>query len=264
MHVLIVEDDETTQQVIQQVLSQEETIETKVVGTGARAVDLAVSGGFDVVLLDYRLPDVDGLQVLQQLRQTEAPPAVVFLTGEGDEQVAYRALSEGAVDYLVKDPSTYRRLPDLLRKAHDEWGGLEDLLTLGASSQPQRRVRKEDVGEHGLAWFLSKAEVQGLLAHDAQGAVVVSALDLEGAETIAARSAALSHQTDQLASAGGVGADGTFVIVRGAEGVLARASAPDRMQILTLLEPGISPSQAMDLVRRAARIVRAELSDDPS
>jgi signal transduction histidine kinase len=58
----------------------------------------------DCVLLDYNLPDTDGLEMLEKL-QTLAPPdslCVVMITGGGSETLAVRALNSGALDYLVK------------------------------------------------------------------------------------------------------------------------------------------------------------------
>lgn len=58
----------------------------------------------DCVLLDYNLVDTDGLALLQELRQLTPPDTlcVVMITGGGSEQLAVRALNNGALDYLVK------------------------------------------------------------------------------------------------------------------------------------------------------------------
>ncbi|HEY9825683.1 MAG TPA: ATP-binding protein [Stenomitos sp.] len=58
----------------------------------------------DVVLLDFRLPDMDGLECLEQLLQhaTKPPLSVIMLTGQGDEAIAVQAIKSGAQDYLVK------------------------------------------------------------------------------------------------------------------------------------------------------------------
>ncbi len=83
--------------------------------TGEQALDQLIQGTWDVVLLDYRLPDVDGLEVLAEIRKHQVDTAVVMVTGEGDERLAADIFRMGAHDYLVKssiDPSGLRRCLD--------------------------------------------------------------------------------------------------------------------------------------------------------
>ncbi|HXT51726.1 MAG TPA: response regulator [Thermoanaerobaculia bacterium] len=71
-------------------------------GTAAEAL-LRLSAGFDCLLLDYQLPDANGLEVLAELAARPLPaPAVILLTGRGDEALAVEAMKRGAQDYLVK------------------------------------------------------------------------------------------------------------------------------------------------------------------
>src|SRR5690349_15395784 len=59
------------------------------------------AGGFDVLLLDYHLPDTNGLDVLRALRGRPHPP-VVMMTGQNDVGVAVETLRAGAADYVPK------------------------------------------------------------------------------------------------------------------------------------------------------------------
>ncbi|MDX1378324.1 MAG: GAF domain-containing protein, partial [Anaerolineales bacterium] len=71
----------------------------------------------DIVLTDLRLPDGSGLDLLKKIRDMHQPPAVVLVTGQGDEQVAVAALKAGAADYLVKHSDYLHRLPVVITNA---------------------------------------------------------------------------------------------------------------------------------------------------
>ncbi len=71
----------------------------------------------DVVLSDLRLPDGSGLDLLKHIKEKLMPPAVVLVTGQGDEQVAVAALKAGAADYLVKQSDYLHRLPVVITNA---------------------------------------------------------------------------------------------------------------------------------------------------
>ena len=68
-----------------------------------QGLDLCETEYFDAILLDFKLPDMSGLQVLDILKQQHPYTAVIMLTGHGSERVAVRAMKGGAQDYLVKD-----------------------------------------------------------------------------------------------------------------------------------------------------------------
>ncbi|WP_335038550.1 response regulator [Nostoc sp.] len=69
----------------------------------------------DVVLLDYRLPDLDGLEFLARLQPLTQQPClpVIFVTGQGNDIIAVQAMKAGAQDYLVKQQIT----PEGLQRA---------------------------------------------------------------------------------------------------------------------------------------------------
>lgn len=71
----------------------------------------------DLVLSDLRLPDGTGLDLLRMVRERTAPPAVVLVTGQGDQEVAVAALKAGAADYLVKQSDYLHRLPVVISNA---------------------------------------------------------------------------------------------------------------------------------------------------
>jgi len=74
------------------------------------------SAEFDLVFLDVRLPDGNGLEALGEIRKHESPPDVIVLTGQGDPEGAELAIQGGVWDYLVK-PSPIRQIKETLGRA---------------------------------------------------------------------------------------------------------------------------------------------------
>jgi two-component system KDP operon response regulator KdpE len=118
--------------------------------TGEEGLRLAASHNPDVVMLDLRLPDVDGLEVTRRLREwTQAP--IIILSARGQEHDKVQVLDAGADDYLTK-PFGLQELLARLRVArrHAETRGgnvpAEAVLTLGPLriDMAKRRVTVED------------------------------------------------------------------------------------------------------------------------
>lgn len=106
--LLIVEDNPFYADILQRVLPTMDDVlqfEPKCVDTAEKAMLELTSRRYDLVLLDYKLPGLDGLEVLAQIRKLshEDQPAVIMLTGMGKEELAVQAMKAGASDYLPKD-----------------------------------------------------------------------------------------------------------------------------------------------------------------
>jgi PAS domain S-box-containing protein len=72
---------------------------------------------YDIIILDYKLPDGTGLDVLDQMASRGHHIPVVMVTGQGSERVAAQAIQRGAADYLLKSGDYLVTLPALIRKA---------------------------------------------------------------------------------------------------------------------------------------------------
>ena len=62
----------------------------------------ATNNNFDLILLDYRLPDIDGLHLIAEIRALNLDLPLIVLTGQGDEEIAVEMMKAGAADYLAK------------------------------------------------------------------------------------------------------------------------------------------------------------------
>ena len=74
-------------------------------GSGREAVEMAAALRPDVVLLDLRMNDMDGVEVTSRLCSWETPPRVLMLTTFGTDKEIFRAVEAGAAGYLLKDSS---------------------------------------------------------------------------------------------------------------------------------------------------------------
>lgn len=102
MRILYLEDDPGLARLTQRVLARE-GMDVETVGEGGKALSRASEGDFDAILVDFRLPGMDGLEVIRKLVLQQGIPPVLMITGEGDETLAVEALKAGAADYMVKD-----------------------------------------------------------------------------------------------------------------------------------------------------------------
>ena len=98
--VLIVEDDRAICNFIRRVL-EANGYEALIVSTGREAISMLASHCPDVLILDLGLPDMDGMEVLQDLRQWSLMPVVV-VSARTDEREKVRVLDAGADDYITK------------------------------------------------------------------------------------------------------------------------------------------------------------------
>jgi signal transduction histidine kinase len=118
--VVIVDDSPEDREAVRRYLKKDTEIKYRFLehASGAEGLRTCRAPGIDCLLLDYDLPDINGLQFLAELTEgTDEPPVpVVMLTGRGGESVAVQALKRGAQDYLVKGSYS----PEILWKTVDD------------------------------------------------------------------------------------------------------------------------------------------------
>ncbi len=116
-HVLIVEDDDEQAEMVAEYLRVSGPFTTERTRTVQGIWNRLSSRSIDVVLLDNRLPDGEGIHALEEINQHQYRVPVLMISGQGDERLAVRAMQLGARDYLVKGTDDLRKLPSLVHKA---------------------------------------------------------------------------------------------------------------------------------------------------
>src|SRR5579884_2155012 len=101
MRVLIVEDEKRIQDFLSRGL-ESAGYAVDVAGNGADAVEMVHATEYDLVILDLGLPDIDGLQVLEKIRNRKLSPPVLILSARDAVDDRVKGLELGADDYLVK------------------------------------------------------------------------------------------------------------------------------------------------------------------
>ncbi|MGA3118148.1 MAG: PAS domain S-box protein [Syntrophobacteraceae bacterium] len=128
--VLLIDDDEDDYIVVRDLLSDISSIEfiLKWVSNYEAALDAILSSEFDVCLLDYRLKERNGLELLQEAVSRSAMTPIVFLTGQGGYDLDLEAMSKGAADWLDKGELSSALLKRSIRYAIERQRKREELI----------------------------------------------------------------------------------------------------------------------------------------
>ena len=110
MHNVLIVDDETGIRDSLAGILTDEGYAASTVDSGEACLDLLRKTAFDVVLLDIWLPGIDGLEVLERIRELDNPPEVLMISGHGTIETAVRATKLGAYDFLEKPLSIDKTL----------------------------------------------------------------------------------------------------------------------------------------------------------
>ncbi|MFG2264475.1 response regulator [Streptomyces sp. NPDC048720] len=141
IRVLVVDDEALIRTGFQHILDAADDIEVAAAVPGGQALTAVRETEPDVVLLDIRMPDVDGLTLLADLRRLPRPPVVAMLTTFDMDEYVETALRSGAAGFLLKDTDP-EELPFLVRALAEGGTVLSSKVTrtvvdgfLGAGSQ---------------------------------------------------------------------------------------------------------------------------------
>src|SRR4051812_10340076 len=99
--ILVVEDDAAMREMLREAL-QDEGYAAEAVSGGRAGIERVRRGGVDLVVSDVKMPDLDGLDMLREIKAVEPSPYVITITAFGSIDTAIRAVKLGAFDYITK------------------------------------------------------------------------------------------------------------------------------------------------------------------
>jgi DNA-binding NtrC family response regulator len=135
--LLIVDDEQDMLEGLQRVLAYElEGVAVTVSDNPRSVLDQIRQQDYDLVLLDVRMPEVDGMALLDAFGRCEPRPTIIMMTAYGDIETAVTAIKQGAYDFITKP----FEIPDLLRVLRK---GLERSRLIGENQNLRRRVSEK-------------------------------------------------------------------------------------------------------------------------
>ncbi|MFJ2766808.1 response regulator [Streptomyces sp. NPDC087300] len=179
IRVLIVDDEALVRAGLRMILAPADGIEVVAeAGDGAEAVTAVASYRPDVVLMDVRMPGMDGLTALKELRRSHNAPGVIMLTTFDLDDYVHTALRDGAAGFLLKDTSprdlaaavrtvdegSAMLTPRITKRLIDRFAGLESGESANARARLAVLTDREEEVVRAVARGLSNAEIGRALA----------------------------------------------------------------------------------------------------
>ncbi len=138
--ILVVDDELSIQRTLKDILEFEK-YKVLMAGNGMEAIEMVRNESFDLILLDIKMPEMDGLEVLERLQKISDIP-VIMISGHGTIETAVDAIKKGAFDFIVKPPDL-NKLLETVRNAIDR----KDLVKQTKKLRKKIEKKYEIVGE---------------------------------------------------------------------------------------------------------------------
>jgi len=142
--ILIVDDDQSVLDLLHRLLSNQNFV-IKTETEGQAAIDQIGGGGIDLLIVDYKMPTMDGLTLLKKARSLAPKLQIIMLSGVGGIPEAVQAMKLGAIDFLEKK-SSWRELQDKINQLHEIWLLADEPVT-GAEDGAESYHFEQMIGE---------------------------------------------------------------------------------------------------------------------
>ncbi|MEI7420987.1 MAG: sigma-54 dependent transcriptional regulator [Prolixibacteraceae bacterium] len=118
LKILVIDDEKSIRNTLKDILGFE-GYQVEIAENGIVGIELVKSVDYDIILCDIKMPDMDGIEVLEQIMQLKPESTIVMISGHGTIDTAVEAIKKGAFDFIEK-PLDLNRLLITLRNASDK------------------------------------------------------------------------------------------------------------------------------------------------
>ncbi|MBN2611226.1 MAG: sigma-54-dependent Fis family transcriptional regulator [Bacteroidales bacterium] len=127
-NILVIDDEKSIRNTLQEILEYE-SHKVDLAVNGPDGLELFEKNSYDIVLCDIKMPDMDGIEVLEKLMEKQADAAVIMISGHGNIDTAVEAIKKGAYDFIEK-PLDLNRLLVTIRNAMERTHLVTETRTL--------------------------------------------------------------------------------------------------------------------------------------
>lgn len=143
IRVLLVDDEDSFRLSIEMALKMTDQFAVRSCNSGETALELLKKDQFDVILLDNRMEDMSGLEVLKWMHSQEIQTPAIMITAAGSEEVAVEAMKLGVYDYLRKDQLDIERLRLAIKGVGERYMYRRQLIEREAEKHLLKEKQKE-------------------------------------------------------------------------------------------------------------------------
>lgn len=162
--ILIIDDEVSFSSLLSIDLGSSDDYNVKTASSGEEGIEILKSQPIDLILLDYHIGTMTGLQVLQWMNEQKMETPVIMLTAAGTEEVAVNAMKLGAYDYARKERLELHHLPVLINGVYERY--------LFRKEMKQREIEKMEEEKHKAAVQMFQTTVR-TIAHHVNNALAV-------------------------------------------------------------------------------------------
>lgn len=141
LRLLYIEHNPTDREIVQESLrlNLDYQFKTAIASTGSAGLEMLKKERYDIVLVDYKLPGMSGIQILKRAKEENIDIPIIMVTGTGDERIAVEAMKAGAYDYVVKDISYKGTLPIVINRALERYNNSRETEQLKKALEEERK-----------------------------------------------------------------------------------------------------------------------------